>query len=511
MSMSTRIIFLTIAGAVCAYSQKLTAPANLFPTIATKSEVRITWTGSDSRATDYIVERKDLDGSYAAISIVKAAENTAIDRTVAQYTTYQYRVRATSSAIKDSTSDPSNEIIVGPPPVGLKQVAGFPAGIQFESRDQFAERLQMEYDSNGDPAFCYLVGAPNAVYENTYIEFFAWDRVAYAWRPKTKVAVVGNISASGFEPHPLLMSHDDSNNVWGIAYSLQPPDAAASLYLATSSDNGMTWSSMQFASDPDSASRNPAVVLSGGKVHFSYYLDYTGIRYLTGLQGDPLSKWNVVTLPKNGEDDYRQTSRIAVDSSGDAVIAYWTVSGYNSTLWLWRSKGKTVAKVMDSSGIQNDAVELEMVLYQNQARILAHITRDKIGLEAYDHEFWVAKEVNGTFSEPSGLPSDGNSTVGYGNISIGPRGQAAVVTDRIGGNNGGVKCGLPKLSLSEDLAGWNTCSPFPYDPEAAAPYDYSVAYWPKVKHMGNNKLYISFVNSDVDSSKLSGVILYREP
>ena len=71
-----------------------------------------------------------------------------------------------------------------------------------------------------------------------------------------------------------------------------------------------------------------------------------------------------------------------------------------------------------------------MVLYQNQARILAHITRDKIGLEAYDHEFWVAKEVNGTFSELSGLHSDGNSTVGYGSISIGPRGQAAVVTDR---------------------------------------------------------------------------------
>ena len=511
--MSTKLITLALALSACGYCQTLSAPANLIPTVATKSEVRFTWTGTDSRATGYIIERKELDGVYGALSTVAAPENSAIDRTVAQYTTYQYRVRATSSAIKDSTSAPSNDIIIGPPPVGLKVVAGFPAGITFESADHFAQRLQMEYDSNGDPAFCYHVRAPNAVYENTFIEFFAWDRVAYAWRPRTKVAVVGNNYSSGAEPHPVMMSHDDSNNVWGIVYEvpLAGDSGQLVLYLATSKDNGLTWTSVQIAADAENQLRNPAIVLAGGKAHISYYHGNTGIRYLTGLQQDSVSKWNVTTLPKNGADDYRLNSRIAVDTNGDAMIAYWTVSGYNSSLWLWRSKTSTVMLVLDSRGIQNDQTELELAVYQNQARILAFVVRDQIAKEGYDHEFWVAKEVNNTFSEPAGLPSDGNTTVGYGALSIGPRGQAAVVTDAVGGNSGGVKCGLPKLSLSEDAASWSTCSPFPYDPDRATPYDYYGAGWPKVKHMGNNKLYLAFVNSDVDSSKLSGVILYREP
>jgi hypothetical protein len=90
------------------------ASANRTVVSATNSQVQLKWTPGDNTATGYLVERKTLNGSYS--TALNATGATASDNNIDAYTTYVYRVRATSTG---GQSGPSNEVTAGPPPYGF--------------------------------------------------------------------------------------------------------------------------------------------------------------------------------------------------------------------------------------------------------------------------------------------------------------------------------------------------------------------------------------------------------
>ena len=75
------------------FAQNIPAPQALTVVAASASQVDLRWTGNSS-ATGYSIERKTLDGSYAAV--LTASGTTVSDKTIDPYTTYVYRVRGTT-------------------------------------------------------------------------------------------------------------------------------------------------------------------------------------------------------------------------------------------------------------------------------------------------------------------------------------------------------------------------------------------------------------------------------
>ena len=94
-------------------AQNVGAPNGLKAVSASKSQVQLSWTAGDASNVTYTVEKKPLAGNYA--TAVNATTTSATDTTIDAYQTYVYRVRANLGAAQ---SDPSNEVTVGPAPVG---------------------------------------------------------------------------------------------------------------------------------------------------------------------------------------------------------------------------------------------------------------------------------------------------------------------------------------------------------------------------------------------------------
>src|SRR5262245_12460229 len=110
------------------------APTTLKATAASRSAVSLSWTAGDPAVTRYAVERKPLGASWTppappaksriVTTMVDAA--TADDKSIDAFATYVYRVRAAGA--NNTFSAPSNEITVGPPPVGYSQILTEPSG-----------------------------------------------------------------------------------------------------------------------------------------------------------------------------------------------------------------------------------------------------------------------------------------------------------------------------------------------------------------------------------------------
>jgi hypothetical protein len=513
MKLTLRSLTLALLAVSACWAQPQ-APTNLYARSATKSAVQLAWTaGADASAISYVIERRPLasdPGAYAAIG--RATTPSYTDSAIDPMQTYYYRVRGTDSGGK--SSDGSNEVTIGPPPVGSSLISPVRPTLNFYDPTQFGVRPLMVLDSNGDPAVCYSVLSPNNVDGgdksfDSFLEFVAWDRTQYAWKAPVIIGVNGDSTPTGGGSNSYSMARDASTNTWVVASVMEiPAGADYEIRLFVSTDNGATWLPATAFTDSANSLNNVSVALSGGVLHMSFYWDYNGIAYLTGKLSDPPSKWAASVAPLPGAAyDYRQENHLALDSQGKPGLAFFTYDGaYSSIVSYWRPGDGASTAVMDSNQIQNDFVEVKLAYFGTQARIAAQIVRDDQGPSGYDRFFWVAgDDGSANFAAPAGIPSDGNSDLAYGSLTLGSNGQAALVMSRTGGNNDGVRCGDPKIALSLDLVNWTVCSPY-----GANPQPYRDAYWPQAAYAVNDKLYIAMTNYD-DSSPLYGVILWREP
>ena len=492
---------------LCAQPQ---APSALQAATATKTAVGLIWVNADSSTTAYRVERRFLgDSTYATIGSPTA--RTFTDSNIDAMATYVYRVRAADAAA--NFSGPSNEITVGPPPVGVSLVSAFRPELNFVDNSQFAIRPLMTLDSNGDPAVVYSILSPNnadgtETLPDSFLEFVGWDRKVYAWKAPARIGFLGNDTPTGGGANNYSFARDAATNTWGVATLVIAADGSSTeLRVYTSADNGQTWKANSAFVDSVYGIRAPSLALGGGNVYLSFFQDANGMRFLTGKLADAPDKWALSLAPlPAGADDYRQENHLVLDSAGKPGLAYWTLQGsYNSILAFWRPGADAAVPVIDSANIQNDFVEVKLTYYGTQARVMAQVVRDDQGPSGYERFFWVVAQNGDGFAAPVGLPSDGNSSLAYGAMTIGSSGQAAQVSARGGGNDGGVVCGNPKLTRSSDLVNWKTCSPFP-----AANEPYAKADWPQIAFASNDGLYIAMNNGDDQNPALWGIILWRE-
>src|SRR5258708_35381227 len=87
--------------------QGLQAPTALTVTTATRSSVQLSWTAPPSGAPGYIVERKTLTGSFAALPNTPDAGTPGVtlpDNTITPITPYVNRVRAVPLTSSSATS-----------------------------------------------------------------------------------------------------------------------------------------------------------------------------------------------------------------------------------------------------------------------------------------------------------------------------------------------------------------------------------------------------------------------
>lgn len=504
--MKTGLLVLLGFSALLAQPQ---TPTALQATSATKAAVALTWAGADSTTTAYRVERR-LFGDTVYATVGSPPTRTFTDSSIEAMATYVYRVRAADAAA--NFSNPSNEITVGPPPVGVSLVSPY-RGLNYADSTQFGIRPLMVLDSNGDPAVVYSISSPDNAdgsdkSADSFLEFVGWDRTKYVWKMPARIGLLGNGTPTGGGANNYSFARDAATNTWGVTTLYNAADASfTELRVYTSSDNGFTWKSTQAYIDNSAGLGNPSIALGGGNIYLSFFQDYNGIRYLTGKLTDAPGKWTLSLAPlPSGADDYRSENHLALDAAGKPGIAFWSIQGsYNSILAFWRPDTTASIPVLDSNQVQNDFVEVKLAFSGTQARVMAQVLRDDQGPSGYDRFFWVAAQNGDSFVSPVGLPSDGNSSLGYGSFAIGSSGQGALVSSAVGGNQGGVQCGNPKITRSSDLVNWTTCSPFPL---ANEPYNKSD--WPQVKFAVNDGLYIAMSNGDDQSPNLWGIILWRE-
>lgn len=174
----------------------LKPPTALTVASATRSAVALSWTAGDA-SSRFVVERKPLGAAWPAPPPAKPPASAVITMTVDgakatdsqidAFATYVYRVRATDAA--NALSAPSNEVTVGPPPVGFSSIVDAPKAMQDHDPQQFAGQIRMMLDANGDPAFAYITYDLNndGEADDSELSFIAWDRATYRWKAPVQV------------------------------------------------------------------------------------------------------------------------------------------------------------------------------------------------------------------------------------------------------------------------------------------------------------------------------------
>ncbi len=491
----------SIVFAVSIYGQTPQAPQGLTVVSATAQKVQLSWTAADNVATGYTVQRKALTGSYSTVLTVSGT--TATDNTIDPYTTYVYRVRATTSS---SSSGASNEVTVGPPPFGYNTAVPYPAGLDPYYAGYFGAEIRTTLDTNGDPAIAYTFDDPNqdGDYSDSALFFVRWDRAHYQWTAPVQVALIGEVQE--FTLTPISIAQDASNGVFGIAYEDETNPDTPTVSVALSSDGGLTWSIKSLTGDGEGYSR-PTVALGSGNVYLSFYHDFDGTRFVNGAQSDDPANWNSTLVPIPAPYQYyTRFATLALDSNGNPAVAY-IVDGENGEgEAFWRPGGQPVV-ITDNGGVQNDYPDIRLSFFGTTPRVVFDGYLFDY-YDDYDHDLWMlaSPDDGTTWSSPVNIHSDGNRDLtGPIDMATGSQGQVAIVTQNNSGNLGNVACDSPKLAMSPDMVSWTTCGLSPIDSTSYSGLN------PNVRFLGNDTLYVTF-RSDADGGDSPlGVILWRQP
>lgn len=497
-----RYVSLTFLCAAAVFAQAPGAPGPLTVVSATSTQTQLSW-GGVSGATGYAVQRKTFGNDYATINTVKVT--TAADSTIVPSTAYSYRIVALNDA---GPSNPSNEVVVGPPPFGFSVAFPGPADPVLLGRSGNAVRMVL--DSNGDPALAYLIQDPNNNNDFTagILQFVNWNRAQYQWNPPVTVAVTGDVLGSG-AVIPISLARDASTNRYGLAYVFQDPNGAGSrVGIARSNDNGLTWNKQTVASDPgNGAYAAPSLGMANNQVFLAFFHNNDGVRYVSGAGDDDAPNWSYQLIPlPGGFSDYRHNVSLAVDSAGNPGVAFIATGDSDTAEAFWRPNNSTVV-VMSNNGHQTDDPDLQLSFFGTQPRIAYSGSRDDQFYANAGHDLWVSRALDngGNWTPGINLPPDGDRSMnGPLWIDNGSRGQSAVVTESNAGSNTGQVCGYPRLSRSDDFLNWTTCGIAPLrSPDFAA-------YFPVVRFGFNDKLWIAFKNDSTSGDLPTGVLVWRE-
>jgi hypothetical protein len=515
MSFRSKLIICSL-GITAAWAQVPPPPGSLNVVSATSKQVQLSWTAA-SGAKSYAVQRKPLivtsdgipgdsltvsAGSYSTAVTVTDVSTT--DKTIDPYTTYTYCV----IAVNDSgQSGCSNEVTVGPPPVGFNVIVATTPG----TAARFATVTRMELDANGDPAMSYVNVDPNGDGDESdnALYFASWNRARYQWNAPVLVAAnIGHGEHGGISV-PVSQARDADSGVWGVAYAGWN-GGVYQMVLTTSADGGATWTTRIIASDPNSLFMEPSLAMW----HGSFYLAYVfgTYKYVTGKLADDPKKWMYQDVPMPGGYLYQYNSiSLALDSSHNPGIAFLVANDSTETPALWRPASSNPPVIIcPNDGWTNENSDVQLTFFGTEPRITSDFVWNyDLWRQDEDHNVWAMRGVGdgSNWLPPVNIPSEGNLSV-YGSLSIatGSQGQTAIVMTAWDGGAGNGVCGLPKLARSADFVTFQTCAPAPLGNP-----DFEVVDFPVVKFWGNDKLWLAFHNYDTWGQLGTGLVLWREP
>ena len=509
-----------VAARTDAARSAVTAPSALTATAASRSTVSLGWTNSGPAATKIVVERRVLGAPWPIATTAAAAapaQATAMaiatvdgasytDATIDPYTTYVYRLRGLSANV---LSAPSNEITVGPPPVGFSQVLAAPKAMHTHDPSQFANLMRMTFDANGDPAVAYLTYDLNNDGErpDTDLSVITWNRARYRWNAPVSVDTIGNVSGGGTHI-PFAIARDESTGKYALLYVMGEHE----LRIATSDNAGQTWThvSVQRSGPDDPGFSIPSLVMAGGRVYAAYGQGSNSVRFRTGLLTDAPAKWAEKIAPKVGNSGEPRSDCVSVilDAAGKPAVSYCLepTSAYNLIVALWRPESGATVKITDSNNHQNDDPGLQIASVGNEMAAAFYGSRDDAFFA--NHHIWFSRSRdNGvSWSSPVAIADDGGNAMGAPvSVMIDRAGHFAISAPVVGGNEGSVVCGQPKLARSSDGTKWTTCAPDTKGVGAVA--DPGV---PTGAFAGNDKLYMAFKTRAAVGAVLPGIVLWRE-
>lgn len=369
--------------------------------------------------------------------------------------------------------------------------------------NQFGQYISMVLDGNGDPALAYLFLDPNNTgnFGDNTVYFVRWDRGSGQWRSPVVVDRTGDVNRNG-TIRPLSLAWDAGNNTFGIAYT----KGGQEVWLGISNDGGANWNTQAVNNRDSNSAGEPSLAMSGGRFFLTYFHDADGLRYITGRETDSPGNWSSQLAPALGSASgvREEGSSVALDSSGNPGVAYFLndIGDNGATLAFWKP-GLMAVRVTDTNGMGNDDVDARLRFDGMNPRIAFTAARDQLFFNAA-HQVWVSFSNDGgnTWPAPVPLPNDGSADMG-GIIALAVRsGQAAVASERIGGNQGGEQCGQPKLSRSTGLINWTTCSP------GGGSGPQLDASFPDAMFAPDGSLYVAFQNTDATSIG-TGVVVWH--
>jgi len=488
-------------------------PSALTATSATKNAVALSWTPGAAGDTRFVIERKPHGASWTPppapkpspiVTINAEGTSTRDDRADAR-ATYVYRVRAVNAA--SAVSAPSNEITVGPPPIGFSQIVPAPPN---ETQPGFAAAFSVTLDANDDPAIAFVVEDPdnNSDPADSTLQFLSWSRALYRWNAPVMIGTIGALDKSA--PRlGLSLARDGVANRFGIAYTAS---GDRELRVAFSED-GTAWRQVTIVTGEEGASGGPSLALHDGRIYLAYQGEGNegrrALHFTSGAQTDPPGKWQSSRAPLlDGTWDVRRAGiSVALDAAGRPAIAYWLnpSEGYNVTAAFWRPGEPAAIKVADTAGFQSDTVDLRLAFSGTTPAVVLYGRRDDRFFDN-GNQVWYASSPNGgrTWSPPVALPNDGGNSMGFPiAVVLDSHARPAVTAQVDGGNNTDTRCGQPKI-LRPDAAGrWSICAP---DTKGSPTRD---AKLPSM-HLVDDALMIVFRADGGGGALKPGLVLWRE-
>jgi hypothetical protein len=508
-----RLLLLALGGTALAQAQiTLQAPTALFAAKATRATVDLVWTANDAAATSYRVERRTLNGEYSVTYTSKDPKFSDVLFDLNE--TYVYRSRAAKedpvTGATVAISNPSNEITVGPPPVGYNLLLATPVGDDI-TPSQYYSQPEMRPDPNTDPAFAYVMVDPDHDGDpvDSTLYFLSWNRAQYKWNDPVLVGTVGDVAGVNATYRPISLALDSTTKQWAIAHSTVLHDVSR-VEVHFSNDGGLTWKKQIFDQDTEASIGPPTIVLAGGTASVVWFHDPVGIRYAAAvLAEDAPAPVSTVVPALPNEGNKLRSFNLALDANNIPALAFvsTTNDSYNIQIGFWRPNSDPI-KVADSNGFQDDFPYVRLVFNGNLPGAVLGLRRDDNYFTDYDHSIWFVRstDTGATWVAPVNVKADGLQSLNpSADLAFGSRGQGAIVTETNGGS-GESYCSLPKLARTDDLTQWKACGVGQLgQPEIDAAH-------PGVYFATNDKLYISFQNNTFSPTTLpAGLVLWREP
>ena len=498
-----------------------TAPSSLVATSATRSAVALSWASTDAPATQVIVERKALGATWPTVTTASTLPNTpatpvtiaqitgttATDSRIDAFATYVYRVRSIGPG--NTLSAPSNELIVGPPPVGFTSVIAAPSAMHTHDREQFASVTRMALDANGDPLVAYLTNDLNndGELQDSDLSVITWNRARYRWNPPVAIDTVGNVARAGTRL-PFSIARDASTGTLGVLHVVGDHD----LDLSTSDDGGVKWKRVRIdhSGNEEPGFSTPSLAMAGGKIHVAYAMGGNGVAYKSGAVTSAPTTWTLLKAPllPGTESTRNECVSLALDGSGKPIVGYClnATTGYTVTAALWQPETNSAVKITDTNERQSDDPGLDITALGSQVAAVFYSPRDDKFFA--NHHLWFAKSTNGgaAWSPAVVLADDGGNTMGAPvSVTLDRSGRPAVVANVDGGSDGANKCGQPKLMRSVDGAAFTICAP---DTKGIVMTTDPVA--PTARFADNDKLYVVFKIRQSGAGLPPGIVLWRE-